>query len=232
MTRPWVLAVAVLAVAALGWMLFGGRDGGAVETPAAAVDTSAPVDNNLGAPPADEPPPAPAPVAPRESAPAPAIPAPPLSSPTPDPVEPAASAPARDASAGANTLPVDQPPAADTTIGETAMEVVDGRVCSSLVRTDNPWRCAAVNTRVSPGALYYYTRVRSDRDGVVRHRWTRDGALVAERALTIRANPREGFRTFSQQTVSPPGVWHVSAIDSDGRVIDEHRFDVLSAPGR
>lgn len=221
-TRPLVLAIIVLAAASLGWMLLGGGTGRPAEAPEATVNTAAPAEEgNASAPSASEP------VA---AAPPPAAPL----------TQEAAPAPAEPAVAAAAPQSAAQPPAAEpvpplaaepqTTAETTAMEVVDGRLCTSLVRTGNPWNCAPVDAPVASGALYYYTRVRSGGDGVVRHRWTRDGALVADRALRIRANPREGFRTFSQQTVSGPGVWHVSAIGSDGRVIDEHRFDV--APRR
>jgi hypothetical protein len=112
------------------------------------------------------------------------------------------------------------------------MEMVDARVCTRLIRSGNPWRCDEAGTRVTATAIYFYTRVRSARGGTVTHRWLRDGTVVAEARLRIRANPEEGYRTFSRQTVSRPGSWQVVAVDGDGRVIDERRFEVPAPPSR
>ena len=76
--------------------------------------------------------------------------------------------------------------------------------------------------------MYYYTRVRSPHDAVVRHRWTRDGRVIRVVDLRIQANPADGFRTFSRQTggALASGEWRAALLDAAGTVLDEQAFVV------
>ena len=76
--------------------------------------------------------------------------------------------------------------------------------------------------------MYYYTRVASPRDELIRHRWTRDGRLVQMVVLRILTNPGEGYRTFSRQSgpLLEAGTWQVALLAPDGRVLDETEFIV------
>jgi hypothetical protein len=104
----------------------------------------------------------------------------------------------------------------------------DGHLCISLTRGGGEWRCDAAGDRVGSDAVYYYTRVRTPRDAVVRHRWTYQGEVVRTVNLQVRANAEPGFRTFSRQIVTSrePGPWEVALLAPDGEVIDSQRFTV------
>jgi hypothetical protein len=119
------------------------------------------------------------------------------------------------------------PAAASRPVSDGPMGVTVARLCSALSRSRNSWACTPAKSPAS-GAVYYYTRVRSTRDATIRHRWSRDGRVVQDVRLRIRANPTDGFRTFSRQTVSDlgPGAWVVSLLGPDGTVLDEERFEV------
>lgn len=104
---------------------------------------------------------------------------------------------------------------------------VDGRVCTALVRNSGVWRCDPAGETTSAGSVYYYSRVRSPRDVVVRHRWSHQGTVTQTVPLEIRANPQQGFRTFSRQNLAGrSGTWEVSLLGPDGTVIDSQRFTV------
>ena len=47
-----------------------------------------------------------------------------------------------------------------------------------------------------------------------------------EQTLRIRANPAEGYRTYSRQTVTGPGEWRVQVSSAEGRTLHEQRFAV------
>jgi hypothetical protein len=129
-------------------------------------------------------------------------------------VDPAPASPARDASSSAST-------------SRTSASAVsaDGRLCISLTR-GGEWRCDAAGDLVNSDAVYYYTRVRTPRDAVVRHRWTYQGEVVRTVDLQVRANAEPGYRTFSRQIVTArdPGPWEVALLSPDGEVIDSQRF--------
>jgi hypothetical protein len=104
----------------------------------------------------------------------------------------------------------------------------DVSLCSGLNRSGAAWRCEPAGETVRAGALYYYTRVKSPRDVVVTHRWTRDGRTVQSVNLRVGANPTAGFRTFSRQTVSATqgGTWEVTLLGPGGTVLDRRTFTV------
>lgn len=201
-----VVALVVLAVAA--WW-FGLREPSGTTTPVAPVVDTAPA--------REEPPIASVPeqTAPREEPP-----------PSVAPEPPAAQAPAETppiAEAPATPAPTE---AAVKNAGDAAVSVVDAKVCRPL-STSN-WTCTPAANPSSPGAFFFYTRVRSARDTTVQHRWLSDGRLLRSVNLRIRANPGAGYRTYSRNTVSAErrGDWTVELRDADGALLQEERFTV------
>ena len=91
-----------------------------------------------------------------------------------------------------------------------------------------PWQCEPTRNTARGGSVYYYTRVASPRDELIRHRWTRDGRLVQMVVLRILTNPGDGYRTFSRQSgpLLEAGTWRVALLTPDGRVLDETEFTV------
>lgn len=91
--------------------------------------------------------------------------------------------------------------------------------------SDGNWRCDPAGDTVAPGRLVLYTRIRSPRDTLVVHRWYRGDALRQSVKLAIQANPTEGYRTFSRQSVEA-GDWRVEVRSADGSLLHEQRFAV------
>lgn len=202
-----VVALVVLAVAA--WW-FGLREPSGTTTPVAPVAESAP---------------------PREETPAASIPeqTAPVEEPPPAiaPEPPAAQAPAETPPiAEAPATPAPTEAAVKNAGGGAAVSVVDAKVCRPL-STSN-WTCTPAANPSSPGAFFFYTRVRSARDTTVQHRWLVDGRLLRSVSLRIRANPGAGYRTYSRNTVGAErrGNWTVELRDADGALLQEERFTV------
>ena len=99
-------------------------------------------------------------------------------------------------------------------------------MCGALSSGSGAWRCQPLTDERAGGAVYFYTRVASPTDAVVRHRWTRDGNVVRVVDLRIRANPKEGYRTYSRQTgrALEAGQWQVALVDPSGAVLQEETF--------
>ena len=110
--------------------------------------------------------------------------------------------------------------------GAAATHVAEARLCGALSSGSGVWRCQPLTDERRGGAVYFYTRVASPTDAVVRHRWTRNGTVVRVVDLRIRANPKEGFRTYSRQTgrALESGQWQVALLDPDGAVLREETF--------
>lgn len=132
---------------------------------------------------------------------------------------PAVAPPADDRGTG-----VDTPPAPAPSAGAATLAVV--QLCRTLSTGTGAWRCDAVADPVAPGPLVYYTRVRSARDGVVVHQWYQGDTLRKSVKLAIKASPREGYRTYSRQTVDAPADWRVEVRNTDGALLHEQRFAV------
>jgi hypothetical protein len=81
---------------------------------------------------------------------------------------------------------------------------------------------------VDPGSLFFYTRVKSARDMTVEHRWYRGDTLRKAVKLQIRANPTDGYRTYSRNTVDHQsgGDWRVELRTESGILLHEERFAV------
>jgi hypothetical protein len=60
----------------------------------------------------------------------------------------------------------------------------------------------------------------------VEHRWYRDGRVHQVMRLRVSANSRDGYRTFSSNTISPErvGDWKVELRAADGTLLHEERF--------
>jgi hypothetical protein len=217
-----VIAIAAVILIALILWLVSGRS---ADSPAPEPVPVAPP--AAAAPPAASPPPSTAP-APQASAAPPPSPAAPAREPPPKPNVPStgdAAPPTKETPPAARPAPRPQSP------GEFGRPrngiTADGDVCASLTRTGNPWRCAPLGDRSSIDAVYYYTRVRSPRDVVVRHRWTYAGTVIRTVDLRVSANNAPGFRTFSRQrTGGRRGQWEVALLAPDGTVVDSQSFAV------
>ena len=102
--------------------------------------------------------------------------------------------------------------------------VADARLCTAL---SAGWTCEPAGTPVRQGTLFFYTRVKSERNTTVQHRWYAGDRLRQAVDLRIRAGGARGFRTYSRMTVHPTtGDWRVEVRTSDGTVLHEERFRV------
>jgi hypothetical protein len=111
------------------------------------------------------------------------------------------------------------------TAGKSTLSLVSGELCRTLRTGSGEWRCEAAGDSVRAGQLFFYTRVKSARDAVVQHRWYNGNQLRKSVDLRIAANPRNGYRTYSRNTVSS-GEWRVELRTKDGEVLHEERVTV------
>ena len=107
------------------------------------------------------------------------------------------------------------------------LRLVSADLCRSL-ETRGRWRCTPADAVQRPGQLFFYTRVASPVDATIEHRWYREDRLVRTVPLRVRANPREGFRTYSRTTVTADraGAWRVELRNPDGDILQEARVTV------
>jgi Protein of unknown function (DUF2914) len=162
----------------------------------------------------------------------PGVEAPP-SEPTPAPAASAApEAPAKTEAPERRTSDaVKKPPATDSraTTGTSASRPTSSTVSlveSQLCRSLNNWRCTPATNPAGPGAFVFYTRVKSARDTTVQHRWYLNGSLRRTVDLRVAANPSEGYRTYSRNTVAAErrGNWTIELRDANGALLHEERF--------
>jgi outer membrane biosynthesis protein TonB len=105
--------------------------------------------------------------------------------------------------------------------------VVNPRLCRSLETGDGEWNCDRATSPVRAGALIFLTRVRSDQNTTVQHRWYRGQELVRSAQLRVVASPKEGYRTYSRYFVTAGAAeWRVELRASDGALLHEERFVV------
>jgi hypothetical protein len=147
----------------------------------------------------------------------------PVVAPTPTPHPPEAVAPVSKPAPSAPTLAA-RPAARE---GGDSVVLVHAELCRTLT-TGADWTCAQPSDPVSPGAIYFYTRLTTPRDTTVVHRWYRNDRLQQSRELKISANVGSGYRTYSRITIDPgeSGDWRVELCTPDGRVIQQERFVV------
>ena len=132
-------------------------------------------------------------------------------------VRPKEAAPGRaDPAASSKAKPPAQKPSA---------VVVGAELCRNLVTTGN-WRCDPADSPVARGRLFFYTRVKSQTDTTVQHRWYQGERLRKSATLDIEANPGSGYRTYSRYTVEGSGEWRVELRTRDGALLHEERFTV------
>jgi hypothetical protein len=105
------------------------------------------------------------------------------------------------------------------------LRIVTANVCRSLDRGGPAWRCDPVGASADAGPATYYTRVASPRAVRLEHRWYRNGALTRSVGLSVAANPTDGYRTFSRQTLTP-GQWRVELRAPGGAVLHQMTLDV------
>ena len=176
---------------------------------------------------AESPPPsaveAPRPKQPEAPSPQPSGEAPPQT--VPDTTETATSTPEAGATPAGTTTAPDAPVARGAPVSE--LRLVSADLCRSL-ETRGRWRCTPADAVQRPGQLFFYTRVASPVDATIEHRWYRENRLVRTVPLRVRANQREGFRTYSRTTVTADraGAWRVELRNPDGDILQEARVTV------
>ncbi len=215
--RSLLAIVAIVAlVAVLGWTWIGRRN---ATDPAPDGD----LQTTAATPPADAPAaPAPSPSAsapPPSAATTPATVSPSTTT-TPAPLPAPVAPPAARAAASAES-----PRGAPDAAAAGDVRVVTAQVCASLDRAGGAWRCSALEASPAPGRYYFYTRIASPRGARIRHRWSIDGRVRQDVALSVGASATQGYRTFSRQTMSR-GRWTVELVGAGGDVLHQATFDV------
>ncbi|MGH9314060.1 MAG: DUF2914 domain-containing protein [Vicinamibacterales bacterium] len=111
--------------------------------------------------------------------------------------------------------------------------VADAHLCRTLSigeprGSPSDWQCDPASLPASQGSLFFYTRLKSENDTTVQHRWYRGDRLQQVVELRIRANPESGYRTYSRSTVDnrSGGDWRVELRTKDGILLHEERFAV------
>ena len=102
--------------------------------------------------------------------------------------------------------------------------VVTAQLCTAL----RDWRCVAADSHVPPGPMFFYTQLKSATATTIEHRWYQGDRMHRAVQLRIEANPGDGYRTYSRNTISREraGDWRVELRSADGTVLHEERFTV------
>jgi hypothetical protein len=106
--------------------------------------------------------------------------------------------------------------------------VAVAQLCRALSTDSREWRCVPATSSTEPGALFFYTRLRSPRPMAVQHRWYRGDRVEKVVDLSISTNIDEGYRAYSRHTVGAQnaGDWRIELVTRDGTVLHEERFVV------
>ena len=107
-----------------------------------------------------------------------------------------------------------------------AVTLATAELCQIFSTSGDGWRCDPAGDQVSPGPMVLYTRVKSATDAVVVHRWYRGDTLRQSVKLATQANMRQGYRTYSRQTVNDGSEWRVEVRSANGDLLYERRFAV------
>jgi hypothetical protein len=129
--------------------------------------------------------------------------------------------------AGTTPAPVERPNAQGTSITSASVSVLKAQLCRALEKSGSPdWQCAPVTGDSQPGTYILYTRLLTNADTTVEHRWYRGERVQQVRRLGVAASPGRGYRTFSSNTISAEraGDWKVELRGADGSVLWEERF--------
>jgi Protein of unknown function (DUF2914)/Tetratricopeptide repeat len=112
-------------------------------------------------------------------------------------------------------------------VAASAPTLAAAELCRTL-QTGNDWRCAPATGTLRPGVVFFYTRLLSQTDTTVQHRWYRGSRLHQSVTLRVHANARAGYRTYSQMTANPAraGDWRIELRAANGAVLHEERFTV------
>ena len=204
--KPLTIAAAALGIAVIVAVLFTGQGQGTTDPPRPVPQSQ------------------PQPQPQQESAPAvlptPAETTPPLPRESPPPV-------ALERLPETKTAPPKTATKAPTS--ETPVTVLNAQLCSALVKRGSPdWQCASAKDNLQPGTFFFYTRLLTNANTTVEHRWYFDGRVHQVMRLRVTASPSTGYRTFSGNTVSPEraGEWKVELRAADGSLLHEEHFVV------
>ncbi len=76
-----------------------------------------------------------------------------------------------------------------------------------------------------PVWVYYFTELKTIKDGRVYHEWLKDGVVISRQELVISANT---WRASSRKLLSDDdkGNWAVRLVDKNGRLLNEKDFKV------
>jgi hypothetical protein len=129
--------------------------------------------------------------------------------------------------ADTTSAPVERPNPPETSITSASVSVMTAQLCSALEKRGSPdWQCAPVTGDRQPGTYIFYTRLLTNVDTTVEHRWYRGEREHQVRRLRVAASPGRGYRTFSSNTISPEraGDWKVELRGADGTVLWDKHF--------
>ena len=132
-----------------------------------------------------------------------------------------------DRRADTTPAPVERPKPRETSITSAPVSVLNAQLCSALEKRGSPdWQCASVASDPQPGTYIFYTRLLTNADTTVEHRWYRGERVHQVRRLRVVASPANGYRTFSSNTISAEraGDWKVELRAADGTLLREERF--------
>ena len=107
--------------------------------------------------------------------------------------------------------------------------VLNAQLCSALEKRGSPdWQCAPAGGDLQPGTYSFYTRLLTNANTTVEHRWYHGNRMHQVMRLRVTASPGSGYRTFSSNTVSPEraGDWKVELRAADGSLLQEEHFIV------
>src|SRR5262245_11462916 len=127
----------------------------------------------------------------------------------------------------AGTAPAPVEPPHETSITSASVTVLNAQLCRALEKSGSPdWQCAPMNGDSRPATYILYTRLLTNAETTVEHRWYRGERLQQVRRLHVAASPGRGYRTFSTNTISPEraGDWTVELRGADGTVLWKAHF--------
>ncbi len=77
--------------------------------------------------------------------------------------------------------------------------------------------------------VYYFTELKGMTGQRISHEWWREGKLIFKKSVTIRRDPSI-FYTSKLVNTNMLGTWQVYLKDSEGRAMDQRRFELLAPP--
>ena len=155
------------------------------------------------------------------------------SAPVPSPTAPAPAREVQPTVAAAAPRPEPTPPRVERetfrpkVATPQPVTVLNAQLCKTLARRGSPdWQCTSADGDLQPGTLYFYTRLLTDVNTTIEHRWYRGDRVHQVMRLRVAVTPGTGYRTFSSNTVSAEraGDWRVELRTADGTVLQEQRF--------